>query len=557
MNFERNSSLKNCHELWDEKLQDFPIQEFKCFVLDSVKSGAPVFYGGPRPASQVVHNHKTSTEIHIATTNYILEERRAGRIIGPFLSLPDGVSLSPLGAVPKDETKFRITTDLSFPEGLSVNDGIRKEDVKIKYVTPKDIVAMIDRVGTPCHLWKSDLKSAYRHVAIREEDTMLQGIQWFGMFFVDLFLPFGLRSAPAVFSAMAAALAWIATQEDPQLFFDALLHYLDDFFGACTSKTRALHAVDKFKKIANSLGFRINPTKTEVGECITILGNDWDTRTRLVCISTDRRRKYHNVLVVLLDLKAVRVKKLQEVAGRLECVAQLLWFASPFRRQFYDRIAGRHSNKFVSIDSIEFRKEVVWWLGILHHLPGLPFDWISLDPEMHHDVILYSDASTGYGGGVFWGEKWFQLCWKEIPTMCTGVTDIQVMEMFMVTAAALTWGNQWRGKSVLFWIDNQADLFASRKGHSKNKLVLDLLKTLAMASLRHHFKYILKYIPSKENVRADHLSRFPASGPWLRKNKLAVFPISPVFPTHNQAFVLARQFFGDVFQVFWRKYCFS
>ncbi len=552
--FTQDSSLKNCLEVWVEKLREFPLEIFKNFVLDTIQFGAKIFYHGPRPASRKIGNHKTTNEEKLATTRYILEERKLGRILGPFSTLPDGVSVSPMGIVPKDEDKFRITTDLSSPPGLSINDGISPDDVKIKYVGTSDIVDMIESAGTPCWLWKCDLKSAYRHVAISDEDSMLQGVEWFGMFFVDLFLPFGLRSAPFIFSAIAAALAWIATQDNSDLFLKSLLHYLDDFFGAQKTREGAHGAVSRFKEIAESLGFHINPKKTEIGQVITILGNSWDTQLRLVRITDKRRAKYHNKLVDLLSRKSVRIGTLQEVAGCLECVAQLLWFASPFRRQFYDRIAGRSHHKFVSIDDTEFRKEVIWWLGVLHDLPGLPFDWIKLDPETTHDVILFSDASTSYGGGVFCAKRWFQLCWKESDTFCKNEKDIQVLEMFMVVAAALTWGSEWRGKAVLFWIDNQSDLYANRRGKSGNKLVLDLLKTLAMLSLTYHFKYAMKYIPSEENAKADHLSRFPAAGQWLRENDLDKFPVAPIFPHLGEAFQLSKQFFGEVFQVFWKNY---
>ena len=48
---------------------------------------------------------------------------------------------------------------------------------------------------------------------------------WRNRIFIDKTLPFGLRSAPVIFSALANAIEWIAWQKRVTL----ISHYLDDF----------------------------------------------------------------------------------------------------------------------------------------------------------------------------------------------------------------------------------------------------------------------------------------------------------------------------------------
>ena len=57
------------------------------------------------------------------------KELAAGRIVGPFDSPPfETFRVSPLGIVPKKlPGEFRLIHQLSYPEGLSVNDGIPKK----------------------------------------------------------------------------------------------------------------------------------------------------------------------------------------------------------------------------------------------------------------------------------------------------------------------------------------------------------------------------------------------------------------------------------------------
>ena len=61
-------------------------------------------------------------------------------------------------------------------------------------------------------------------VPVHPQDQYLLRVQWRGNTYVDLAPPFGLRSAPKIFSAMADA-KWILVQKGLKI-----LHYLDDFF---------------------------------------------------------------------------------------------------------------------------------------------------------------------------------------------------------------------------------------------------------------------------------------------------------------------------------------
>ena len=70
------------------------------------------------------------------------------------------------------------------------------------------------------------MKSAYRNVPVHPDDRHLLGMEWKGDVFEDTVLPFGLRSAPIIFSAVAEALAHIIRKRLP-VWVD---HYLDDFF---------------------------------------------------------------------------------------------------------------------------------------------------------------------------------------------------------------------------------------------------------------------------------------------------------------------------------------
>ena len=117
---------------------------------------------------------------------------------------------SPFGVIPKKNRidKFRLIMDLSAPEGQSVNDGIKKELASLAYISVDEVVTEVLRKGKGALLAKMDVKQAYRNIPVHPLDRHLLGMQWKGEVFVDMVLPFGLRSAPLLFTAVADALQW-------------------------------------------------------------------------------------------------------------------------------------------------------------------------------------------------------------------------------------------------------------------------------------------------------------------------------------------------------------
>ena len=84
---------------------------------------------------------------------------------------------------------------------------------------------------------KTDLKSAFRLIPIHPDDWNLLGIYWQSRYYVNLFPPFGLRSAPFIFNQLSDALEWILKHNYGLKY---VLHILDDFFLAEHSRLDCL-----------------------------------------------------------------------------------------------------------------------------------------------------------------------------------------------------------------------------------------------------------------------------------------------------------------------------
>src|SRR5213075_373000 len=191
-------------------------------------------------------------------------ELALGRI-RPVHVLPQFYVISPLGAVPKIsngiQTGWRRIHDLSFPAGSSVNDGIPPAYASLLYQTIDDAITLISRSGRDATLRKRDFKDAFRAIPLSPLDYWLFYFEWNGALYVDIFLPFGLRTSPFLFNLFAEGFHWIMEH----VFSRSLIHYLDDFLFVNEPDP------DFFGTLSSFLGFTERTDKREDGTIVNFL----------------------------------------------------------------------------------------------------------------------------------------------------------------------------------------------------------------------------------------------------------------------------------------------
>lgn len=131
-----------------------------------------------------------------------------------------GIHCSPFGVIPKKgrANKWRLILDLSSPEGRSVNNSIPSEWSTLSYVSVDYVVdQLLDRTG---EVWLAKMD-----VLVHPEDRWLLGMEWQGHTYVDTALPFGLRSAPLLFTVLADMAQWVMEQRGVTW----VAHYIDNF----------------------------------------------------------------------------------------------------------------------------------------------------------------------------------------------------------------------------------------------------------------------------------------------------------------------------------------
>ena len=276
-------------QAWRNALAQHPDKRFTEYILRGISHGFHI--GADRSHEfRPCHGNMSSVgEQPQLVEAHIRSERASGRVLGPLPShLARLTHTSAIGLIPKPHQpgKWRLIVDLSSPTGYSVNDAIGSNMCHMHYASVPEAARYIRRLGTGTVLAKVDLQNAYRIVPVHPDDHHLLSFRWNNQVFIDTALPFGLRSAPKIFSAVADALAWILHSKG----VTHQLHYLDDFLllGAPDSPQCADALAITYHTCAE-LGVPIAAHKTEGPSCrLTFLGIQIDSIGMEVSLPVDK-----------------------------------------------------------------------------------------------------------------------------------------------------------------------------------------------------------------------------------------------------------------------------
>ena len=197
---------------WEQALHRHPDRPFCDYIVRGIREGFHVGFDGTLCSPVGTPSNMRSAEQNPAPVEaYLATELAAGRITEVDQQYASGIIISRFGVIPKrgQPNQWHLILDLSHPPGHSINDGVQPTLSSLHYVSVDDAVQRTLQLGQGALLAKVDIEHAYQNVPIHPDDRPLLGMQWNSRLFVDKTLPFGLRSAPKIFTALADALQWI------------------------------------------------------------------------------------------------------------------------------------------------------------------------------------------------------------------------------------------------------------------------------------------------------------------------------------------------------------
>ena len=149
----------NAHRL-ASLLRFHPDKSFSCYIIDGLRFGFDVGFLISAAPCAMVHspNHASAFNNSAFVSDYHTSKRAAGETAGPFSSPPFRVMhILGLGVVPKHNGKVSLIHDLSSPTGVSVNDGISRDQFSPTCGTIDVAVSAIMRKCSGSFLTKVDI----------------------------------------------------------------------------------------------------------------------------------------------------------------------------------------------------------------------------------------------------------------------------------------------------------------------------------------------------------------------------------------------------------------
>ena len=278
---------------------------------------------------------------------------------------------------------------------------------------------IVARLGTGALLAKLDVKSAFRICPVRRQDWHLLGFSFQGMFFVDLCLPFGLRSSANRFSQLANAKLWILQNN---YAITNSTNYLDDYFIAGPAGSVKCHQdVDQAISVFATLGIPLAQEKiTRLRTVVTYLGIVIDTIKMELCLPDDKLQDLQELLNSYKLCKKVSKRRLLSLIGKLAFASKLIPSGRTFLRRIIDLSTSvKQLYHHVTLNS-HAMEDIKWCLTFLPLWNGkqkiLDFN-VTCSPDLN----LFIDASGVSGFGIYFNGRWVAQHWPP----CLSTKSIQ------------------------------------------------------------------------------------------------------------------------------------
>ena len=261
-------------------------------------------------------------------------------------------------------------------------------------------LAEIARLGKGALLAKVDRKSAFRIVP---EDRLLLGMKWREQLFIDITLPFGLRSAPKIFNCacLADSIEWMLTKRGVPF----IIHYLDDFLIiGPPSSDECSHGLSLCRDLCSHLGVPLAPSKI-VGPTtrLVFLGIELDTIAMEARLPAEQLSRLRSSIHTWQGRKSCTKRELLSLIGDLQHASSVVSPGRTFlRRMIQTSTIGKKPYHHIRLGR-DFRSDLTWWGLFLEAWNGVSL--LRAVKRDSPDIVITSDASGSWGCGAFWQQN--------------------------------------------------------------------------------------------------------------------------------------------------------
>ena len=396
---------------------------------------------------------------------------------------------SNLFLVPKRDGGQRPVINLK-----ALNQFLQPQHFKMEGIhTLRDIIKPGDWLA------KVDLKDAFFTIPIHQSHRKFLRSSFRGEAYQFNCLPFGLSSAPWVFTKTLKPVVALLRELGVRMVV-----YIDDILILAETKEALTNQVEALVYLLEAVGFIINQKKsiTTPTQSLEFLGVTIDTRSMTISLPAGKLKKIRAEARKMALAVSVSARDLARLLGKMNATASVIPVAPLFCRHLQRSLSQALNDNAQSYDtqvtlSPESREELVWWDTHMKDWNGKTL------LRRQIDLTIDSDASlTGWGAacqdqrtGGPWSLEERQM-------------HINCLELLAATLAIQTFAKHKTDISVLLRIDNTtAVAYINNLGGTISKDLLELAKNLWMWCLKKNIHITAQHLPGILNEVADTESR--------------------------------------------------
>lgn len=460
------------------------------WVIKTIKRGLQLEFASRPSRPKYLPNHPMTPDM----AAFVTMELRRLLVVGaisrcstrPLMCLP-------LGVVPKKNGKLRLIHDLRF-----LNSRLRRPP-RFKL---EDLSTVAEQLKEGDQMMTFDLEQGYYHIEINERYRKYMGFEWEGQFYVWNVLPFGLSTAPLVFTKVLRPVA----QHLRSLGLRINL-YLDDFLLMVARGELPAQHRDLLMRTLKHFGLHLNLEKSMLTPSMQAeyLGMQINTDGRpTFSVPRARIKKIrHEVSRTLRATVPFPARHLARLAGICVSTLRAILPGRMLLRNVYRQLCAVDLDKTIVL-SQGSREDLQWWLHALTNWNG------AAALPLPSELTLTTDSSD-LGWGATLGDKEARGSWTR---SYSARHHINARELEAVLLGLLSFKDLLRGRSVLLRSDNVTVVASVNRLYGRSPRLNALIRRIFHLCRDLNITLRAVWIPGATNVEADRLSRLLDPTDW-------------------------------------------
>ena len=352
---------------------------------------------------------------------------------------------------------------------------------------------------------KMDLKAAYLQIPIHSNHQHLLQFIWEEKHYKFQCLPFGLTSAPCIFTKLLKPVVGFLRQIGLRLIV-----YLDDMLIMHVNKDQLEAMAPLVCNLFEALGLMVNTKKSILNpaQLIEFLGFQINSLTMKFTLPSEKGKKIQQEAANLLKSQSIPARYLAifvgKVAATSRAVAQAPLHYRTLQRPLNSTISRHnpleHSDRFdaqIALDN-EVMTDLQWWSTLDKQTAESPI--CPLQPVL----VIESDASQ-----LGWGARCMKTSTGGRWSTQEAIHHINYLELLAAFLALKTFAsNQLQKGLILLRIDNiSAVTYINQKGGTHSTQLSNLALEIWEWCLQHQLTIQAEHLPGSLNWVADSESR--------------------------------------------------